>query len=113
MPALVLEDFARPAAAPDPASQPTVLTEADRMAAYETGYQAGQHVTPFYDALLAKIIAYGETREMAIGRLLVALRAFEVSGVTTNAKLLMKVLEDQDFLQGRVDTSIVPRILGN
>ncbi len=77
----------------------------------ESGYQAGQNVTPYYDALLAKIIAHGETREMAIGRLLVALRAFEVSGVTTNAPLLMKVLQDQDFLQGRVDTSIVPRIL--
>ncbi len=79
----------------------------------ETGYRAGQHVTPFYDALLAKIIAHGETREMAIGRLLVALRAFEVSGVTTNAELLMRVLQDQNFLQGRVDTSIVPRILND
>ena len=78
----------------------------------ETGYQEGQSVTPYYDALLAKIIAQGSTREMAIGRLLVALRAFEVVGVKTNAPLLERVLKDDAFLRGMVDTSIVPRILG-
>ncbi len=77
----------------------------------ETGYQEGQNVTPFYDALLAKIIAHGSTREMAIGRLLVALRAFEVAGVKTNARLLERVLQDGAFLRGEVDTSIVSRLL--
>ena len=38
----------------------------------ETGYQQGQEVSPFYDALLAKIIAKGSTREQAIGRAIVA-----------------------------------------
>ena len=41
MPAVVLEDFAQPAHVPDSPSQPPALTEADRMAAYETGYKAG------------------------------------------------------------------------
>ncbi len=77
----------------------------------ESGYQEGQDVTPFYDALLAKIIAHGSTREMAIGRLLVALRAFEVGGVKTNARLLTRVLQDEAFLRGEVDTSIVSRLL--
>ena len=77
----------------------------------ETGYQVGQMVTPYYDAMLAKVIAYGHTRELAIGRLLVALQACEISGVTTNIELLNKVLRDPRFLQGDVDTGIVDRIL--
>jgi acetyl-CoA carboxylase biotin carboxylase subunit len=78
----------------------------------ETGYQQGQFVTPHYDALLAKLIAVGDTREMAIGRLLVGLRAFEVRGVQTNALLLTKVLQDEAFLTGNVNTEIVDRIMG-
>ncbi len=78
----------------------------------ETGYQQGQIVTPYYDALLAKVIACGDTREMAIGRLLVALQAFEIVGVSTNIVLLQKVLKDPCFLAGEVDTGIIARMLG-
>jgi len=78
----------------------------------ETGYQQGQSVTPYYDALLAKMIAVGDTREMAIGRLLVGLRAFEVRGVQTNARLLGKILQHEAFLAGDVDTEIVNTIMG-
>jgi acetyl/propionyl-CoA carboxylase alpha subunit len=77
----------------------------------ETGYGEGQTVTPHYDAMLAKLIAHGDTREKAIGRLLVGLKAFEVSGVKTNAALLMAILQHDDFLKGRVDTGLVERIL--
>ena len=79
----------------------------------ETGYTEGQVVTPYYDPLLAKIIARGATREQAIGRLVVALRAFIVRGVSTNATLLLKILQDELFLQGRADTGMVARILGH
>ena len=78
----------------------------------ESGYQEGQQVTPHYDAMLAKLIAHAETRELAIGRLLVALRAFEVVGVKTNAPLLMKILQNAAFLEGDVDTGIVDRVMG-
>ena len=77
----------------------------------ETGYQQGQEVSPYYDALLAKIIAKGRTREQAIGRAVVALQAFTVQGVQTNAALLLRVLRDTDFLRGEIDTGMVARIL--
>jgi acetyl-CoA carboxylase biotin carboxylase subunit len=76
----------------------------------ETGYAEGQTVTPYYDPLLAKILAHGSTREMAIGRLVVALRAFAVQGVTTNADLLTRVLGSELFLAGRLDTDLLRRI---
>ena len=77
----------------------------------ETGYCEGQAVTPYYDAMLAKLIAHGDTREKAIGRLLVGLKAFAVSGVKTNAELLMAILQHDAFLSGRVDTGLVGKIL--
>ena len=77
----------------------------------DTGYQAGQWVTPFYDPLLAKVIGHGSTREQAIGRVLVGLKAFVIQGVKTNVPLLLRVLEDEEFLAGRVDTGYLPRLL--
>ncbi len=76
----------------------------------ETGYQEGQIVSPYYDPLLAKVIAKGDTREQAIGRLSVALRAFDVSGVKTNAGLLQKILANEDFLVGNIDTGLLNRL---
>ncbi len=75
----------------------------------DTGYQAGQWLTPHYDPLLAKIIGHGNTREQAIGRVLVALKAFAIQGVETNVPLLRAVLGDEDFLAGRVDTGYLAR----
>ena len=77
----------------------------------ETGYQQGQEVSPYYDALLAKMIATGSTREQAIGRAVVALQAFTIEGVSTNAALLLRVLRSPDFLQGNIDTGMVERML--
>ena len=76
----------------------------------ETGYNRGQMITPYYDPLLAKVIAKGDTREQAIGRLSVALRAFDVSGVKTNAALLQKVLNSEEFLKGNIDTGLLDRL---
>jgi len=77
----------------------------------ETGYQAGQWVTPHYDPLLAKVITHGSTREQAIGRALVALQAFTIVGVESNIPLLRGVLGDAEFLAGQVDTGFLTRYL--
>lgn len=77
----------------------------------DTGYQVGQWVTPHYDPLLAKVIAHGRTREQAIGRVLVALKAFTIIGVDTNIPLLLAVLGDAEFLVGQVDTGYLARFL--
>ena len=77
----------------------------------DTGYQAGQWVTPYYDPLLAKVLAHGRTREQAIGRVLVALKAFTIVGVETNIPLLTGILQDGEFLAGQVDTGFLARYL--
>ncbi len=53
----------------------------------DTGFREGDDVTPFYDPLLAKVIAWGEDRERARDALLRALAACEVTGVATNIAL--------------------------
>ncbi len=75
----------------------------------ETGYCRGQAVTPHYDPLLAKVIGWGETREKAIGRALVGVRALEVRGVDSNVPVLERVLADEQFLAGAVDTHLLER----
>ncbi|MCZ6855408.1 MAG: biotin carboxylase [Gammaproteobacteria bacterium] len=77
----------------------------------ETGYREGQAVTPYYDPLLAKVIGWGVTREQAIGRVLIGLRAFTVQGVKTNIPLLARVLAHEEFLRGRVHTGFIQDLL--
>lgn len=70
----------------------------------EAGYAEGQAMTPYYDPLLAKVIGTGPTRELAIGRTLVGVKAFEIRGVETNRDLLQAILRHPDFLAGKVHT---------
>jgi acetyl/propionyl-CoA carboxylase alpha subunit len=78
---------------------------------YESGYVAGQSVTPFYDPLLVKVIGCGASRAQAIGRALVGVRALELRGVATNVPLLAWALQDEAFLVGEVDTSFFDRLV--
>jgi acetyl-CoA carboxylase, biotin carboxylase subunit len=75
----------------------------------ETGYAQGQAVTPFYDPLIAKVIGWGTSREQAIGRTLVGVRALEVRGISTNVGLLEQALHDERFLSGDVDVGFFDR----
>ncbi|MEE8244283.1 MAG: biotin carboxylase N-terminal domain-containing protein [Pseudomonadales bacterium] len=77
----------------------------------ETGYQEGQLVTPYYDALLAKLIGVGSSREQALGRVLVGLKGFVVRGVKTNIALLQRILQDAEFIAGKLDTGFIERLM--
>ncbi len=69
-------------------------------------------IPPYYDSMLAKLIAYGGTREEAIVRMRRALEEFIVEGVKTTIPFHQKVLMDQDFVKGDFDTSFVERLEG-
>ncbi|WP_459617394.1 acetyl-CoA carboxylase biotin carboxylase subunit [Bordetella sp. 2513F-2] len=77
----------------------------------ETGYGAGCRVSSHYDPMLAKVIAHGATRDEAIDRLKTALAEFQVEGVKTNIPFILKVLNDADFIAGRVSTGLSARII--
>jgi 3-methylcrotonyl-CoA carboxylase alpha subunit len=75
----------------------------------ETGVREGDAVTPFYDPMIAKIIAWGPDREAARTRLLDALAETGVLGVTTNLGFLARVVGDEDFAAARLDTGFIER----
>lgn len=77
----------------------------------EASYREGNTVTPYYDPLLAKVIGKGGTREAAIARTLIALRAIEVKGVKTNATLLCRILESARFIEAKLDTAFLGDLL--
>ena len=76
----------------------------------DSGVVSGDVVSTNYDPMLAKVIAYGSTREEATARLSRALRRSRVQGVTTNRSLLVGILEHPDFVAGAIDTHFLDRV---
>ncbi len=75
----------------------------------DTHIYAGYTVPPYYDSLLAKVIAHGTTRAEALSRMSQALDSFIVEGVTTSIPFLRRVIEHPDFQAGKVDTKFLER----
>jgi 3-methylcrotonyl-CoA carboxylase alpha subunit len=73
----------------------------------DTGVDAGDAISPYYDPMLGKVIAWGETRAIAITRLQQALQDLEIVGVITNRVLLASVLADEEFRRGGVGTDFL------
>ena len=71
----------------------------------------GLVISPDYDPMLAKIIAWGESRQVALERLDTALASTEVLGVRTNIEYLRALLADPDVQAGRLDTTLIERRL--
>ncbi|MFD6695479.1 acetyl-CoA carboxylase biotin carboxylase subunit [Micromonospora aurantiaca (nom. illeg.)] len=76
----------------------------------DSGYVAGNTVTPFYDSLMAKLILTGDTREEAIQRARAAVAQFEIAGPKCNLPFFAELLENEEFLSGDYDTGIVSRM---
>lgn len=73
----------------------------------DSGYRSGDAVTPYYDPMLAKVIAWGADRDEARERLIDTLNAFRIEGVKTNRDFLIACLGDVDFAKGDVHTSFI------
>ncbi|MCS0504705.1 acetyl-CoA carboxylase biotin carboxylase subunit [Ancylobacter mangrovi] len=73
----------------------------------DSGYREGDAVTPFYDPMVAKIVVWGESREVARLRAMDALRAFSIDGIRNNRHFLLACLADDDFAAGDVHTGFI------
>jgi acetyl-CoA carboxylase biotin carboxylase subunit len=76
----------------------------------DSGYAAGTTVTPFYDPLLAKLCAYGATRDEAIARARLAVADFVVTGPKTNLPFHAELLGNAEFVSGGYDTGLIGRM---
>lgn len=70
-------------------------------------------VPPYYDSLIAKVIAYGETREQALVRMSGALREMVVDGIDTNIRLQQRLINDAAFRRHALDIHYLERQLSN
>ncbi|NHN77918.1 acetyl/propionyl/methylcrotonyl-CoA carboxylase subunit alpha [Azotobacter chroococcum] len=75
----------------------------------DSGVAEGDAVSPFYDPMLAKLVAWGENREEARQRLLAMLAETAVGGLRTNLAFLRRVLAHPAFAGAELDTGFIPR----
>ena len=75
----------------------------------DTGVEEGAEITPWYDPMIAKVIAHGDSREAAREALADALDEAVIWPVRTNAGFLVEALDHPDFASGQVDTGLIAR----
>jgi propionyl-CoA carboxylase alpha chain len=75
----------------------------------DTGVASGSQISPYYDPMIAKVIAHGATRADAARRLSGALARAHLHGTTTNRDFLVRVLRHPEFLAGGADTAFLDR----
>jgi acetyl-CoA carboxylase biotin carboxylase subunit len=77
----------------------------------DTAMDTSGVVSPFYDSMIAKLIAYGRDREEALARMRRALDEFVIEGIQTNIALHRRILDHPDFQKGPVSTRFLDRLL--
>jgi 3-methylcrotonyl-CoA carboxylase alpha subunit len=77
----------------------------------DAGYREGDTVSPYYDAMLAKVIAWSPTREGAIDRLNRGLEETDVRGIVTNIPFLAALVTHKDVHANNIDTGFIEREL--
>ena len=73
----------------------------------DSGIETGSEISPFYDPMIAKIIAFGNSREEARSGLVQALKNTAIFGVKTNRSFLIEALEKADFAKGDATTAFI------
>jgi 3-methylcrotonyl-CoA carboxylase alpha subunit len=76
----------------------------------ETGVAEGDLVSPFYDPMLAKVVAHGPDRQAALRQLRRALQRSEIIGPATNLDFLLRIARDREFAAGGIDTGYIERV---
>jgi 3-methylcrotonyl-CoA carboxylase alpha subunit len=77
----------------------------------DAGYREGDAVSPYYDAMLAKVIAWAPTRDAAIERLNRGLEESDVRGIVTNIPFLSALMTHPDVRANAIDTGFIEREL--
>jgi acetyl-CoA carboxylase biotin carboxylase subunit len=77
----------------------------------DDGVYEGWTVPNYYDPLLSKLIAWGNSREETIARLRRALEEYAITGIRTNAGLFLRILAESDFLRGEIHTKWLDDLL--
>jgi acetyl-CoA carboxylase biotin carboxylase subunit len=77
----------------------------------DTFAHEGCSISPYYDSMIAKVMTHGRDRPEAIARMRRCLEMMVVEGIRTNIPLHLRILDDPDFVAGRVNTGFMERLL--
>ncbi len=72
---------------------------------------SGAEISPYYDSMIAKLIAWGETRDVAIARMIRALEEFEIIGIPSTILFHLEILYDSAFRKGKVSTNFINNLI--
>ena len=75
----------------------------------DTGVEQGDAITPFYDPMIAKLIVWDETRELAVRRMSNALAEWQIVGVANNVEFLRRLVTSHSFREAELDTGLIER----
>ena len=75
----------------------------------DTGVETGASITPYYDPMIAKLIAWGADRPAALARLAAALDEVEIAGLRTNVEFLARTVRSRAFAAAELDTGLIER----
>jgi len=75
----------------------------------DTGVREGDMITPYYDPMIAKMIAWGNDRGAALDRMRAALDESRIGGVKNNVEFLKVIVDHPEFRAGRIDTGLIDR----
>ncbi len=75
----------------------------------DSGVRCGDDISPFYDPMIAKLVAWGATREQALARMQQALAETQIVGVHTNVNFLSRLIADASFALADLDTGLIER----
>ena len=78
----------------------------------ETHIYNGYTVPPYYDSMIGKLIAWGDTRESALARMRVALNEIVIEGIKSNVALQRDIVTDCAFMEGGTDIHYLEKKLG-
>jgi acetyl-CoA carboxylase biotin carboxylase subunit len=79
----------------------------------DTHVYSGATVPPFYDSMIAKIVAVGETREAAIARMERALHETVIEGVNTTIQQCLEILASEPFVRGQYAIDFLPNLMAS
>ncbi len=77
----------------------------------DTFAHEGCEVSPYYDSMVAKLMTFGKDRTEAIARMRRALDTMVVEGIKTSIPLQRQIMDDPDFIAGKLDTGFMERFL--
>ncbi len=94
---------------PSPGRANIILWPGGSGVRFDTALYNGYEIPPTYDSMIGKLITYGRDRGEALNKMRRALDELIIEGIDTNIEFLFQILNNENFIQGDIDTSFIAK----